>query len=207
MCSHLSKVLPGTNDRFDEVLTVAARLIAKDGFEKASIRSIAQESKLSQAGLYYYFSSKEDLLYQLQKHTFTALRNALAARLDADLSPEERLRLLISNHLEFFSAHMDELRVCTFEYQKLEGKLYKEVQVIRRDYFRLAHNIVSEVLDKKWGTKPGRPDSRRLTLYIFGTVNWIHMWFDTERRSDPAVIAEEIAGMVLHGIADGGKTK
>lgn len=180
---------------------MAARLIARDGFERASIRAIAENSKLSQAGLYYYFSSKEDLLYQLQKHTFTALRNSLAARLDPQLSPEQRLKVLISNHLEFFTAHMNELRVCAFEYQKLIGKFYEEIQLIRRDYFRIAHNIIEEVLDKNWGSSPGRPDSRRLTMYVFGTLNWIHMWLDTERRTDLDTMAGEIANMVLYGIA------
>jgi AcrR family transcriptional regulator len=61
VCCHLSKILPGTNNgRYDEVLAVAARLIAKNGFERASGRSIARESTLSQEGLYYYFSSQED---------------------------------------------------------------------------------------------------------------------------------------------------
>ncbi|MCC7528177.1 MAG: TetR family transcriptional regulator [Candidatus Melainabacteria bacterium] len=197
------KILPSTNERYDEVLSVAARLIARDGFEKASIRAIAENSKLSQAGLYYYFSSKEDLLYQLQKHTFTALRNSLAARLDPELSPEQRLKLLISNHLEFFTKHMNELRVCAFEFQKLIGKYYEDVQVIRRDYFRIAHTIINEILDKKWGDSLRRPDSRRLTMYLFGTLNWIHMWLDTDRATDLDTMAEEIADMVLYGIARG----
>lgn len=208
MGSHL-RILPNSSERserYDEVLAVAARLIARDGFERASIRAIAQEAKLSQAGLYHYFASKEDLLYQVQKYTFTALRNALACRLNPDDSPENKLKTLISNHLEFFTAHMDELRVCAFEYQKLLGKFYDEIQLIRRDYFRIAHDIVVEVLEKNWSGKADRPDSRRLTMYIFGTINWIHMWLDTERRTDLDAMAEEISNMVLYGIAGKGES-
>ncbi len=206
MLSHL-KILPNTNERYDEVLSVAAHLIARDGFERASIRAIAQEANLSQAGLYHYFSSKEDLLYQVQKHTFTALRNSLACRLEASMPPIERFKLLIANHLEFFTAHMDELRVCAFEYQKLTGKYHDEVQVIRRDYFRIAHGIVKDVLDANGRGLQRRPDSKRITMYLFGIINWIHMWFDTERRTDVDVIASEIAEMVLFGIAGKGEKK
>lgn len=201
------KILPSTNERYDEVLSVAARLIARDGFERASIRAMAHEAKLSQAGLYHYFASKEDLLFQVQKHTFTALRNSLAARLDATMPPVERFKTLIANHLEFFIAHMDELRVCAFEHQRLTGKFYDQVLVIRRDYFRLAHNIVKDVLEANKGSMDTRPDSKRVTMYLFGALNWIHMWFNTQRRTDVDVIAQEIAAMVLFGIASKGEMK
>ncbi|MFQ5737500.1 MAG: TetR/AcrR family transcriptional regulator [Acidobacteriota bacterium] len=186
-------------ERFEEVLAVAARLIAKDGFERASIRAIAQEAALSQAGLYHYVESKEELLFLIQKHTFTALRNSLAARLDPDAGPLERLRVMIRNHLEFFLAHMDELRVCTFDYNKLSGEHFNQILPIRRDYFRIAHSIVKDVLNEN-GTRP--INSKRATLYLFGTLNWIHMWFRTERRTNIELIAEEITGMVLWGIGD-----
>lgn len=196
------KILPSAKERLDEVLTVAARLIARDGFERASVRAIAQEANLSQAGLYHYFTSKEDLLFQVQKHTFTALRNSLAARLDASVPAIERFRILIENHLEFFIAHMDELRVCAFEHQKLTGKYYDQVLVIRRDYFRIAHNIVREIVESKKGSIDNYPDSRRVTMYFFGALNWIHMWFDARRKAEVDILAQELADMVLFGIAN-----
>jgi len=191
-------------DRFEELLAVAARLIARDGFERASIRAIAKEAELSQAGLYHYVESKEELLFLIQKHTFTALRNSLAARLDPDAPAVERLRTMIRNHLEFFVAHMDELRVCTFEYNRLSGENFEEISPIRRDYFRIAYSIVRDVLDE--GGNTGL-DAKRTTLYIFGTLNWIHMWFDTDRRTDIAQIAKEVTGMVLFGIGSGTVSK
>ena len=68
--------MPEATDRLDQVVTAAARMIARDGFEKASIRAIAETANLSQAGLYHYFRGKEHLLYLIQKHTFSALRKS-----------------------------------------------------------------------------------------------------------------------------------
>lgn len=186
--------------RFEEVLAVAARLIARDGFERASIRAIANEAEISQAGLYHYVKSKEELLFLIQKHTFKALRNSLAARLDPDATPIEQLKVLIRNHLEFFVAHMDELRVCTFDYKRLSGERFNEILPIRQDYFRIAHSIVRDVLRE---SGIADLDNKRVTLYIFGALNWIHMWFDTERRTDIGKMADEIAQMVLQGIGRG----
>lgn len=192
-----------TKERLNEVLSVAARLIAHDGYEKASIRAIARETRLSQAGLYHYFSSKEELLYKIQKHTFTVLRNSLAARLDPSASPAERLEVMIRNHLEFFISHMNELCVCAFEANKLSGAYHEEVGAIQRDYFRIACSIVEEVLTGNPTDRVGALDGKRVTLYLFGSLNWIHMWFDTDRATDVEVLVKELTEMVLYGIHNG----
>ncbi len=190
-----------TTDRLVEVLEIATRLIARHGFEKASIRTIAREANMSQAGLYHYFSSKEYLLYMIQKYTFTTLRNALAARLDPDSSPKERLEMAIRNHLDFFITHMDALRVCAFEYYKLTGEHFEEVNTIREDYFRIVHSVVKEVLEEQADAPSAAPlNSKRATLYIFGSLNWIHLWFDTERPTNVDSMVEELTGLMLSGL-------
>ena len=64
-----------TQKKLDELLMRAASLIARKGFEATSMRDLAKAIDSSLAGLYHYFSSKEDLLFQLQYRTF-----AVAAR-------------------------------------------------------------------------------------------------------------------------------
>ena len=41
------------------ILSVAKRLLRKDGIEKLSLRKVASESNYSPAGLYEYFKNKE----------------------------------------------------------------------------------------------------------------------------------------------------
>ncbi len=191
-----------SKDRLIEVLEIATRLIAQNGFDTASVRMIAREANLSQAGLYHYFTSKEEVLYLIQKHTFTSLRNTVAARLDLDASPTDRLGAVIRGHLEFFIEHMDALQVCAFEYNKLTGEYFDEVGRIRKDYFRIVHEVVADVLRQNEHL-PSAPrlNSKRATLYLFGALNWIHMWFDSERPVDIDTIASELTGMILGGLS------
>jgi AcrR family transcriptional regulator len=197
-----------SSSRYDEVFTAAARLIARDGFEKASIRALAEETKLSQAALYHYFNSKDDLLYEIQMRTFTALRNSLALRLAPEMPPQDRLRTFIRNHLEFFITNMNELRVCAFELSKLSGERYERVLSIRQNYFNLANEIVQSVLNAvttaSSSKRKKQPDSKRVTLYLFGMLNWIHMWYDVNRRTNVDDITNEISDLLLFGIAYGG---
>ena len=57
--------------RLSEILSHATEVFCKKGYEGASMRDLSRESGMSLAGLYYYFESKERLLYLIQKHTFT----------------------------------------------------------------------------------------------------------------------------------------
>jgi len=67
----------GRTARFDaklvHLLRCAARAFAEYGYEKTSIRQVAQDAGISLAGLYYYVSCKEELLFLIQYHTFGAL--------------------------------------------------------------------------------------------------------------------------------------
>ncbi len=191
-----------SSDRLIEVLEIATRLIAQNGFDTASVRMIAREAELSQAGLYHSFTSKEEVLYLIQKHTLTTLRNTVAAGLDPSASPEDRLGAVIRGHLEFFVAHMDALRVCAFEYNRLTDEHDDEVGRIRKDYFRIVHDVIDDVLRGNEHLPSAPPlNSKRATLYLFGALNWIHMWFDSERPVDIDTIVSELTGMILRGLS------
>ena len=71
----------GKSARFDEklvhLLTGTARLFADQGYDKASMRQVAQAVEISLPGLYYYVSCKEELLFLIQYHTFGVLAEGL----------------------------------------------------------------------------------------------------------------------------------
>ena len=79
------------------------------------MRDLSRASGMSLAGLYYYFESKERLLYLIQKHTFTTIVQRLKARLEGVSDPEERIRVFILNHLEYFLANQAAMKVLSHE--------------------------------------------------------------------------------------------
>ena len=60
-----------TEAKLDHILRHSARIFADKGFEGASIRDISRATGVSLSGLYYYFDSKQKLLYLIQHNTFT----------------------------------------------------------------------------------------------------------------------------------------
>src|SRR5271167_5090851 len=87
--------------RFSEILNHAAEVFAEKGYEGASMRDLSRLSGMSLAGLYYYFDSKEKLLYHIQKHTFTTIIDRLRERLATTTDPEDRIRIFVHNHVDY----------------------------------------------------------------------------------------------------------
>src|SRR5579864_6585904 len=102
--SRTRRVAPSTESRYDqrlsEILAHATQVFDEKGYEGASMRDLSRATGMSLAGLYYYFDSKEKLLYLIQRHTFTTILERLRRRLDGVIEPEARIRVFILNHLE-----------------------------------------------------------------------------------------------------------
>ena len=75
-----SQITP-PQDKLKHILLHAARVFSEKGFEGASIRDISRSSRVSLAGLYYYFESKQKLLYLIQSNAFTSILQRLQERL------------------------------------------------------------------------------------------------------------------------------
>src|SRR5213593_1463903 len=101
--------------RLAKILAHATNVFCEKGYEGASMRDLSRESGMSLAGLYYYFESKERLLYLIQKHTFATIVQRLKLRLEGVTDSEDRIRIFILNHLEYFLANQAAMKVLSHE--------------------------------------------------------------------------------------------
>ncbi len=182
--------------KLTQLLGLAARLIAREGYQKASIRKVAAAAGVSVSSPYHYFQKKEELLFQIQYRAFDSLVRGLRERLKEEGSPERKLYLMIENHVEYFLEHMDELKVCSKELESLSGAYYQKVLGRRREYFELTLKIVEEL--KKQFHNPAT-DSRLATLSLFGMLNWIYMWY-RPKGDNSKKITEQMHRLILSGV-------
>ena len=96
------------------------------------MRDLSRASGISLAGLYYYFESKEKLLYLIQKHTLHTILDRLRSRLEDVTDPEARIRIFIRNHLEYFLANQKAMKVLSHEDEVLKNGFGAEIAGIKR---------------------------------------------------------------------------
>jgi len=91
-------------ERRQAILEAALRLFTEQGFEKVSMRNIADAIEYSPATIYLYFKDKNVLLFDLQTQGFEMLAQELKA-IDAAAQPAEQLRAVGEHFLGFALRH------------------------------------------------------------------------------------------------------
>jgi TetR/AcrR family transcriptional regulator, cholesterol catabolism regulator len=193
-------VAPRPETRFDrrlaKIIVHATNVFYEKGYEGASMRDLARSSGMSLAGLYYYFESKEKLLYLIQRHTFTTIVEQLRDRLDPVSDGEKRIRIFIVNHLEYFLANQKAMTVLSHEDDVLRNSFGAEIAALKREYYR----ICFELLDDFKREKRLQFSSRMAVLSLFGMMNWIYTWYNPRVDGAASEIARGMGDIFLRGI-------
>ena len=186
--------------KLKHILHHSATIFADRGFEGTSIRDLSRATGISLSGLYYYFRSKQNLLYLIQLKAFTDILESLQDRLSDVQDPQARLRIFICNHLEYFLAHPAEMKVLAHEEDALGEPYRKEIAAIKKRYYNLAREIF-EALPRQHFESDLNP--RVAVLSLYGMMNWIYKWHNPKLDPGAQQLTESIAAIFLHGVLNG----
>ncbi|MGD0873703.1 MAG: helix-turn-helix domain-containing protein [Acidimicrobiales bacterium] len=87
-------VLAEENTTRERILDIALELFTEQGYEKTSLRQIAERLGFSKAAIYYHFASKEDILIELHLRLHEFGRGALSGIDPGDMSLERAAEIL-----------------------------------------------------------------------------------------------------------------
>lgn len=197
-----------TASKYDQklvyVLKTSAAIFAEKGYHSTSIRDIARATKMSLSGLYYYFSSKEELLFLIQDYCFSTVLDDCRRLLAGVDDPVSRLKLLIENHLNYFVNNMNEMKVLSHEANSIKGDLFKKVNSKKRQYVDLTRKLIEEIAAAR-GVEG--LDLRVATFSLFGMMNWIYNWYNPRKDVDVAGLSQNITRLFLTGLLGGKAVK
>jgi len=190
-------------ERYDEklvqILQSACGIFAEKGYHHASVRDVAAATGVSPAGLYYYFGSKEELLFLILDHCLVSLldqSNEAAKGVD---DAELRLRAILLSHLRFFTEHRPEMRVLAREWEALTGRFRHEILGRQRKY---AATIIRTLKELRPGSS--RRELRASAMGLFGMLTWMYQWYVPARDLPVDELANHFADIFLEGFLPGG---
>ena len=193
--------------RFAEILDYATEVFAEKGYEGASMRDLSRFSGMSLAGLYYYFDSKEKLLYLIQKHTFTTIIDRLREQLPASNDPEDRIRIFIHNHVDYALARQKAMKVLSHEDDVLKDGHGGELAAIKREYYKICLGLVDDLAKAEHLPRLGRTSAakggvstRTAVMGLFGMMNWLYTWHKPGIDPDAEAVARQISDIFLQGV-------
>jgi len=112
---------------------LALQLFAEQGYEKTSLREIAERLGVTKAALYYYFKSKEDIVRSLVEDYMGQIDQLIAWGKTQPSSPETRAEIIrryldiIANGTAVFRLlHQNQAAVSSLAAAKERGELFRE---------------------------------------------------------------------------------
>jgi AcrR family transcriptional regulator len=186
------------DDKLALILRTAAAIFADKGYHEASIRDISRATGVSLSGLYYYFTSKEELLFLIQDHCFTTLLDNLDPVLEQEPDPLRRVQLMVENHLRYFVNNMKEMKVLSHELESLSGEFGQIVNAKKRAYTERCGLVLAAAAPTDTPI-----DARVAVFSLFGMMNWIYNWYHPERDVPVSKLAEDMSQLFLRGYLSG----
>jgi TetR/AcrR family transcriptional regulator, cholesterol catabolism regulator len=177
---------------------VAAALFHRKGYAATTLTDIAEAVGLLKGSLYYYFDSKEDLLYRITRQIHDNAKANLEAARAVSGPPSARLHALIGGHVLAFGRALAYIRVFYTEHAARSDERRQEIMEERRQYER----YVDELLRAGQADRSFCPDlDRRIVANaILTMVNSVYVWYRPGRDDPIETVARTYADFALAGL-------
>lgn len=181
------------------ILKSAAASFRRRGYHGATVAQIAASLDMKKGNLYYYFRSKEEMLFACHQYSLDRLLGLLQDIEQTDAPPDQKLRRLITASVQLI---LDELHG-TALFLDLEAltSAHRRAVIVRRDQFDrgLRHLLVNGVTAGQFAPL----DPKLLSFAILGAVNWIPRWFSPEGPATSREVADRFADYLIGGLQTG----
>ena len=186
------------NERWNELLKVAARVFYLKGYDGASLQDIADALGIMKGSLYYYIRSKEDILFVLLSRAYQeGLQNALGyAQGEGDAL--HRLQRLIVGHVEFVGAHVTETAIFLSDFKSLPEARQQEIIGGAITFPGIFRDLLLE--GQRDGSIRATIDADLTATMILGSLNSVFRWIPQSDPKAAHVIGTHFAEIFASGL-------
>ena len=193
-----NQVTPVAEADREFVLGAAARLFRQKGFDKTTVKEIAEACDMLPGSLHYRYPSKESILVDLMRLALEQASTALSEAIRGESEPLEQLRQGINAHLELLVGGSDMVYVLLFEWRSLQGQSRKEM-IDLRDRYELLWSAMIQSLSSQ-NLIRADVDRDLLRLIGLGALNWVATWFNEGGRYTVKDVGDFVWTVIKDGV-------
>lgn len=190
---------PRPQRRRDEVLETAARLFLEQGYVATSTTDIARALGLHRGSVYYYLSTKEELLYELIQRRYSSGTELLERLRDVEGDALARLRWLVAEHIVAVARNLVPSALALNESRSLSPEHRAAITAENDAYRAGVAALVAE--GQRDGVIRDDVDPGLVTMAVLGAANWLHRWFDPGGGASPEAVGRQFAAVFARGLA------
>ena len=186
------------DQRRADIVAQAARLYARHGFLGASVADLAMACDVSKSAIYHYYTSKEDILYDVMISHVRALEGAAAAAMALDAPAQDKLRALARRFMALYVGAADRHKVLLNDLDHLPKPRRAEIVAVQRGLIEAVRTLLAEIAP---GLRKKSGESFAAAMLFFGAINWTHTWFDAKGPVEAQRLADMAVDVTLGGLA------
>lgn len=188
------------NGRRDRILTCAAGLFRHRGYERTSVRDIAEAAGITSGSLFYHFASKEDLLVVVMLEGLQSVTAAVAGAWQREAPLAVRIQEMLRCHLaSLLGPSLDAMTVMLYESRSLSPEALRRVYAQSASYEQLWAQAVGAAAAQ--GLVDG--DTVLVRQAVLGALNWTTQWYRPGGRLGVDVLAARMSAFLFPRLAQG----
>jgi len=189
------------DQRREEALRAATSLFEEQGYEQTSIQELAAATGLLKGSLYYYFTSKEDVLHHVLVRHHERLYDFVVLRQDyGDLDGLDAVRVFVERHVTFVLRHPNLSALYVQEQRPLteSDEWRRSLNALRRRH----EEALLAILDDAVAAGQASTDDAILTVRgILSMANATHRWYLSSPRRSKSAIARHHGALAARVVA------
>jgi AcrR family transcriptional regulator len=177
------------------VLQAAASTIREKGYSQTTLADVAAALHVSKPSLYYYFKSKDQIMFEIQHLAIDMVLDINPSDLDSPFLPglavPDRLSRFVRRYVRMITSDYGACLIMTPR-QALEPDTRKRLVGAVRPIDQVMRNIIEDGVNEGLFAPS---DVRLATSFVFGSLNWIPYWF---RSDGPASVEQVTVAATAH---------
>jgi TetR/AcrR family transcriptional regulator, cholesterol catabolism regulator len=184
--------------RESQLLLIARKLFASNGFDRTSLRDIAEEAKITKAALYYYFPNKDALYERVVLESLETLVNVVSAAVAEQKTPTDRVLAYMRASADFLDGRRDQWLAGSNAFWQGPQNERRQMAIKLRDTYEkmLRQCIMDGIVTGEF-----RPvDAGMAGRFLLSTLNHLARWHKPGGRLTAHEVMEQFVSMALYGL-------
>ncbi|MCW4386078.1 TetR/AcrR family transcriptional regulator [Salinibacterium sp. SYSU T00001] len=179
----------------EELQRVSVELFSTQGYAKTSVQQIVDAAGVTKGALYHYFSSKDDLLFDIYDRLLSLQREHLEEIVARGLDPLETMRLICEDVIVTSSDWIREGAVFFRSQHMLSEERQREVKRRRREY----NDVFASALARGQQAGVFRTDIPAivLTANFFANPHYLSHWYSPDGDLTRQELARQLTELYI----------
>jgi TetR/AcrR family transcriptional regulator, transcriptional repressor of bet genes len=187
-----------TDERRAQIAAAMVRVVAREGYERASVHEIAREAGLAQGLVHYHFRRKLDVLLAMQELVVARHLARIVRWTSRAETPLARVRAFIDCHLARGAEEDHEALACWIA---LSAEALRDAEV-RAGHDRAVRTLVEHLEDAVRDELRARAHDTRRTRAIATAIFASIQGYYALHGASPGLIPRGSAAPAVHALAD-----